>query len=78
VTKLSENYLAFFFIKMNAQKTQSFGSGMNGESLNSSVLKRSWGCSRAEGSPADEGKCVKPSLNAGSSQLQSWSGSHYG
>jgi len=27
---------------MGAQKTQSFSSGMNGQSLNSSVLKRSW------------------------------------
>ncbi|MEG9194209.1 MAG: hypothetical protein V6S10_02635 [Candidatus Methanoglobus sp.] len=25
-------------------------------------MKRSWGCSRAEGSPAEEGKGVKPSL----------------
>jgi hypothetical protein len=32
-------------IKMGAQKTQSFGSGMNGQSLNSSVLKKSWGSS---------------------------------
>jgi len=38
-------------IKMGAQKTQSFSSGMNGQSLNSSVLKKSWGCSLAEGSP---------------------------
>jgi hypothetical protein len=31
------------FIKMGAQKTQSFGSGMNGQGLNSSVLKKPWG-----------------------------------
>ena len=30
---------------MGAQKTQSFSSGMNGQSLNSSVLKKSWGSS---------------------------------
>jgi len=32
-------------IKMGAQKIQSFSSGMNGQSLNSSVLKKSWGSS---------------------------------
>jgi len=72
---------------------------MNGESLNSSALKRSWdvplqrevqicgmsiahvltrgmGWGRCEPpEPADEGKGVKPSLNAGSSRLQSWSSS---
>jgi len=36
---------------MGAQKTQSSSSGMNGQSLNSSVLKKPWGCSRAERSP---------------------------
>jgi len=35
---------------------------MNGQGLNSSALKRSWGCSRAKGSPADEGKGREPSL----------------
>jgi len=47
---------------MGVQKTLSFGSGMNGQGLNSSALKRSWGCSRAEGSPAEEGKGVKHPL----------------
>ena len=32
-------------IKMGVQKTQSFSSGMNGQGLNSSVLKKSWGSS---------------------------------
>jgi len=83
-------------IKIGVQKIQSFSSGMNGQSLNSSVFKKSWGCSLAKGSPdtqvrtceiahaltrgigwrscgppepADEGKGVKSSLNAGSSRL---------
>jgi len=37
-------------IKIGAQKTQSFSSGMNGQSLNSSVLKKS-GKFLAERSP---------------------------
>jgi hypothetical protein len=41
----------FMFIKMGAQKTRSFSSGMNGQGLNSSVLKKPWGSSLAEGSP---------------------------
>jgi hypothetical protein len=36
---------------MGAKKTQSFGSGMNGQGLNSSVLKKPWGCFLAEESP---------------------------
>jgi len=36
---------------MGAQKTRSFGSGMDGQGLNSSVLKKPWGCSLAERSP---------------------------
>jgi len=36
---------------MGAKKTQSFGSGMNGQGLNSSVLRKPWGCFLAEESP---------------------------
>ncbi|MEG9194929.1 MAG: zinc ribbon domain-containing protein [Candidatus Methanoglobus sp.] len=35
-----------------------------------------WGSCEPPG-PADEGKGVKPSLNAGSSRLKSWSSSHF-
>gem|GEM_PF-4989772 len=38
-------------IKMGAQKAQSFSFGMNGQGLDSSASKKSWGCSLAEGSP---------------------------
>jgi hypothetical protein len=55
---------SYLFIKIGVQKTLSFGSGMNGQGLNSSVLKKPWGCSRAEGSPADEGKGVMHPLTS--------------
>jgi len=47
---------------MGAQKAQSFSFGMNGQGLDSSVSKKSWGCSLAEGSPGLQDE-YSPCLN---------------